>query len=142
MTLRFVVDTDVVSESAKPRPNPDVIRFLTAEARMALCAISVFELASGVESAPAGARRVFLEAWLARILGSSIEILPFDRDTALSAARLAQSASRRGKGIDDHDLFIAAAASVRGLAVATHNVSHFRGLGLSIFDPFTGSWSI
>lgn len=142
MTMRFVVDTDVMSEATKPKPNADVIRFLTAEARIALSAITVFELATGVDSAPVGKKRAFFESWLARILGSSIVVLPFDRETALLASRLGAEAARRGRGIDDHDLFIAASASVKGLSIATHNVAHFRGLGLSVFDPFTGSWSI
>lgn len=40
------------------------------------------------------------------------------------------------------DLFIAACATARGLSVATHDVAHFSGLGISVFDPFTGSWSL
>jgi len=37
---------------------------------------------------------------------------------------------------------IDASASVHQLAVSTRNVAHFRGLGISVFDPFTGSWSL
>lgn len=142
MTLRFVVDTDVMSEATKPKPNADVIRFLTAESRIALSAISVFEMADGVHSSPPGKKRAFLESWLARVLGSEIVVLPFDRETALLASKMGAEAARRGRGVDDHDLFIAASASVKGLAVATHNVAHFSGLGISVFDPFTGSWSL
>lgn len=142
MTVRFVVDTDVMSEATKPKPNAEVIRFLTAEARIALSAISVFEMTDGVYASPPGKKRVFLESWLARVLGSEIVVLPFDRETALLASMMGAEAARRGRGMSDHDRFIAASASAKGLAIATRNVAHFSGLGISIFDPFTGSWSL
>lgn len=142
MTLRFLVDTDVISETARSSPNEAVVGWLAAEDTIALAAITVYELARGVETAPAGKRRRFLEEWLGRVLASSIAIVPFDRETALAAARLGTAFQRRGRTIDTHDLFIAASASVRGLAVATRNVPHFRGLGLSVFDPFTKTYAI
>lgn len=142
MTARFLVDTDVISETARSAPNEAVLGWLTTEDTIALAAITVYELARGVETAPAGKKRRFLEEWLGRLLASSIEMVPFDRETALAAARLGTAASRRGRTIDAHDLFIAASASVRGVSVATRNVSHFRGLGLAVYDPFTNTYAI
>jgi predicted nucleic acid-binding protein len=142
VTQPFVVDTDVISETARSSPNDAVVRWLASQSTVALAAVTVYELARGVQLAPAGKRKRFLEEWLGRLLSSPIDVLAFDRETALAAARMGTSAGRRGRTIDAHDLFIAASASVRGLGVATRNVAHFRGLGLAVFDPFTGTYAV
>lgn len=142
MSLKFVVDTDVISETARPRPDPAVTRWLEAEGRWAISSITVFELSRGIQLLAAARRRAHMDEWLARLLERSAEVLDFDRAAALEAARLSVRAQRSGKGLQTSDLLIAACATARGLSVATHNVAHFSGLGISVFDPFTGSWSI
>jgi len=142
MSLKFVVDTDVISETARSRPDPSVTRWLEAEGRWALTSITVFELSRGIQQMTAPRKRAHLEEWFAHLLARSDDILGLDREAALEAAHLAVRARRAGKGVAQGDLFIAACASSRGLSVATHNVAHFSGLGISIFDPFTGSWSL
>lgn len=132
----FIVDTDVISETARPDPAPRVIAWLATEIEFALSAVTAYELARGIEALAAGRRRRFLEAWLGRLLDGSIEIVGFERDAALVAARLERDARRRGVPIDTRDLFILASARARGLAVATRNLAHFRGHGVPIYDPF------
>jgi predicted nucleic acid-binding protein len=133
---RFVVDTDVLSETARPRPDPRVMAWLAGQGAIAISSVTVYELARGVERLPAGRRRRFLEAWLGRLLDVSFEVVPFDQEAALAAAHLERDASHRGKSIDTRDLFILAAARTRRLALATRNLAHFRGCGVSIYDPF------
>jgi predicted nucleic acid-binding protein len=53
----FVIDTDVVSETAKPRPDPSVMAWLGELAVISLCSIEVDELARGV-----GRQRIEAEA--------------------------------------------------------------------------------
>jgi toxin FitB len=64
--VNFLLDTNVVSEWAKPRPNPDVVRWLADvdEDRVFLSVVTLAELRYGVEKLPAGARRTRLDAWL------------------------------------------------------------------------------
>ncbi len=138
---RYIVDTDVISETARPRPDAAVIRWLAREESIALASITVYELARGVEAKPAGKRKEFLAAWLARVLGSGVSVIAFGRDAALQAAQIERDARRRGRSIAAHDLFILASARTSNLAVATRNVSHFRGHGVTIFDPFTDSYA-
>lgn len=133
---RFVVDTDVLSETARPRPDPRVIEWFTAQGSIAIAAVSVYELARGIERLPAGRRRRFLEAWLGRLLDGSFEIVAFDQEAALAAAHLERDARQRGKAIETRDLFILAAAKARRLGLATRKTQHFRGHGVGIYDPF------
>lgn len=134
---RFVIDTDVLSETARPSPDARVMAWLASQGAVALSAVTVYEVARGVERLPAGKKRRFLEAWLARLLDGTFEVVPFDQDAAHAAAHLERDARARGKAIDTRDLFILATAKARRLALATHNVADFRGLGVSIYDPFT-----
>jgi predicted nucleic acid-binding protein len=68
MSARWVVDTDVISELAKPSPTPRVIGWLEREGEIALASVTVFELAQGIERKPAGRKRAFLEGWFSALL--------------------------------------------------------------------------
>ena len=138
---RYVVETDVISETARSRPDAAVMRWLAREESIALAATTVYELARGVEAKPASRKKEFLGAWLARALASGLHVIAFDRDAALVAAQVEREARRRGRSIAAHDLFILASARTSGLAVATRNVAHFRGHGVTIFDAFTDTYA-
>jgi hypothetical protein len=74
--------------------------------------------------------------WFAELLGSDCDIIPFDREAALSCAALEAEARHAHRTIETRDLLLLAIAKSRRLGVATRNVSHFRGLGVPIYDPF------
>jgi predicted nucleic acid-binding protein len=133
-----VVDTDVISETTKPAPHPAAVAWLAEQPAVLLSAITVYELARGIERVHSGKKRRFLDAWFVELLDASIEVLTFDREAAVVAARLEADAHRRGRSIDARDLFILASAKARGAPIATRNVAHFRGHGVEVYDPFTG----
>lgn len=133
---RYVVDTDVLSETVRPRPAARVIDWFAEQRTIAVSSVSIYELARGIERLAAGRRRRLLDAWLGRLLDGTFPIIPFDQDAALAAAALEHDARQRGRAIDTRDLFILASARARRLAVATHNLDHFRGHGVSVYDPF------
>ena len=135
----YVVDTDVVSETTKPAPNASMVGWLAARSRILLSAITVYELARGIERVHLGRKRRFLEAWFDELLQGPVEVLPFTSEAAFAAARLEADLRRSGRSIDTRDLFILASAKAQGAALATRNVAHFRGLGVEVYDPFTGN---
>jgi predicted nucleic acid-binding protein len=135
----FLLDTNVVSETAKPSPDARVLHWLSQLSSFLLPAISVYELASGIHKLPAGKKRAFLESWFAELLASDCDVLGLDREAALSCALLEADARRRGRAIELRDLLILATAKSQGLAVATRNVDHFRGFGVPLYDPFSDS---
>jgi predicted nucleic acid-binding protein len=136
----WVIDTDVVSESAKPRPDPAVMAWFAELTVLSMSSVTVYELARGVGRLARGRRRQFLEAWLAALLEGA-DILPFAREEALMGARIETEARRQGRSIDGHDLFILATARAGGRIVVTRNFQHFVDFGVAVYNPFTGERS-
>jgi len=134
---RFLLDANVISETTKPKPEPNVIRWIAQLSPITLPAVGVYEIASGIQRLPASKKRDFLEDWFAELLASNCDVLPFDRDAALTCAALETAARYLRRTIELRDLLILAIAKSRDLGVATRNVSHFRGLGVPVHDPFS-----
>lgn len=132
----YLLDTNVISETARPQPDAGVLRWLNQLSILRLPAVGIYELASGIQRLPAGKKREFLEAWLAELLASDCDVLPFDRTAALTCAALESEARRRGRPIELRHLLILAIAKSQDLGVATGNIDHFRGFGVPIYDPF------
>lgn len=135
----YLVDTNVISETARPRPDESVVRWLSEQVEIALSAVTLYELAAGIQRLQRGRKRNYLESWLARLVDQTTEVLPFDADAALVAARFEAEGRRIGRAVETRDLFILATAHVRGLKIATRNLAHFRGFGIVIYDPFSDS---
>jgi len=135
--MRYLLDTNVISEVVRPQPDGNVIRWLGQLPFMILPAIGVYEISSGIQRLPAGKKREFLEDWLAEILASDCDVLPFNLDAALSCAALEAEARRLGRTIELRDLLILATARSQDIGVATRNISHFRGFGIPVYDPFS-----
>ena len=135
MTTDHLLDTNIVSETAKAQPDAKVLGWLETQSPLVLSSLSVYELARGVERTT-GRKRLFLEGWLASLLGSNARILPFDETAARLAATIEQDARRRGHPIPERDLFILATARACGLRLATRNLQDFRGHGVALYNPF------
>jgi toxin FitB len=136
----WVIDTDVVSETAKPRPDSRVLSWIAELTVISLSSITVYELARGIARLARGRRRQFLDAWLLGLLEEA-DILAFAREEALVAARIETEARRQGRSVDAHDLFILSTARARARTVATRNFEHFVDLGVAVYNPFTGETS-
>lgn len=136
MTGGYLSDTNVVSETARPRPSPGVLEWIARQEPIRVAAVSLYELSRGVLHAPAGRRRRFLEEWLSALLAGNALVIAFDEPAALAAASIEREARRRGRPVGDRDVFILATAKSQGLGVATRNLADFRGHGVPLYDPF------
>ncbi len=135
--IGYLLDTNVISETTRPKADESVIRWLARLPVLLLPSVGVYELASGIWKLPAGKKRAYLENWLSELLAANCQVLPFDRDAALSCAQLESENRRRGRAIEQRDLYIVATAKAQDLGVATRNVTHFRGFGVPVYDPFS-----
>lgn len=133
---RYLLDTNVISETARQRPDPQVIEWIRRLPSLLLPSIAVYELATGIQRAPAGRRRRFLEEWFADLLGSECDVLALDRSAALASADIEVEARRQRRVVEHRDLLILGTAKARSLGIATRNVAHLRGLSVPIYDPF------
>ena len=134
--MSTLVDTNVLSETIRPRPNAGVLRWLAVHPTFALSAITLEELAFGIERLK-GKRRVQLYDWFDGLLGKpSPTIVPVDGDVALAAGRLRARREHKGRPVAQADMLIAASALVRGLTLVTRNTADFEGCGVALVNPF------
>lgn len=138
----ILLDTNVVSELARLKPNPAVLAWADAipVARLCTTAVTEAEMRFGIELLPLGRRRQRLERALDAVFRDVIagRVLPFDRAAALIFGRLAAQRRRIGRGVDIPDVQIAAIAVARGVeAIVTRNHRDFEGCGISLVDPWT-----
>ncbi len=137
--MTWLCDTDVISETGRDVPDPSVLRFVASLDRLRASAVTYFEIASGIARLREGRRRRFLTAWLAALDAGVLDVVALDRAVARVASELDAAARSTGRPIELRDLLILATARTHGLGVATRNVAHFRGRGVRIHDPFTGT---
>jgi predicted nucleic acid-binding protein len=140
--LNYLLDTNVVSEWIKPRPDPGVIKWLAEadEDRVFLSVITLAEVRYGIERMAMGAERNRLGVWLRDELTGRFEgrILPVDPAVAEAWGQLIAHAQTIGRTVGIMDGFVSAIAALHQMTVVTRNVTHFRDLGHPIFNPWTG----
>lgn len=132
MSFRYLLDTNVLSEPAKPAPNLGVVRQIERHrTEIATAAPAWHELLYGCFRLPASSRRDKLEEYLLEVLAPSLPILPYDDRAAERHAAERARLSLLGKTPPFTDGQIAAIAYVHDLILVTRNVSdyeHFEGL--------------
>jgi toxin FitB len=136
----IILDTNVVSEPLKPKPDDGVMRWLAAQApeTLYLSAITTAELYAGVEKMPKGRKQDALRSALNEKVLPLFEhrILSFDHRAAHPFAQVITSANAAGNDIAFPDAAIAAIAVAHGFGLATRNVRDFRGIDLLMINPW------
>jgi tRNA(fMet)-specific endonuclease VapC len=136
VTIRFLLDTNVLSEPTRPLPDQRVVtRLLEHDGELATAAPAWHELLFGMERLPRSLKRRTLEDYLLRSIRDAIPILPYDQAAAEWHASQRARLAARGRIIPHLDGQIAAVAATRGLLLVTSNRSDFEPFeGLAIED--------
>jgi hypothetical protein len=137
--LSFLLDTNVVSEPTRPRPELRVLRWLAQRRpdEVFVSAATVAEVRYGIEAIQDGARKRALERWYAETFeGRPERVIPVTLDVADAWGRVRRRAEMAKRTMSVVDTIIAATAEVRGLVVATRNVRDFEVWGGPVFDPW------
>ena len=137
----FVLDTNVISESFRPHPDPRVAAWMDAAipADMFVSAPSKAELLVGLAYMPGGRRKAefgsvigaFFSRWL------KTPVLPFGTLEAEAYAKIVADRRRVGRPVAEFDAQIAAIAKTRGFAVVTRNARDFEHCGIQVIDPWS-----
>lgn len=136
----YLLDTDVVSEPKRARPDPGVMAWLDAQLStdLHLSVVNVGELRRGVLRLTPGPRRDELDGWLSQLVTRfSDRILPVDLDVMDRWAALAEAQRAAGRSTGMTDELIAATAEAHGLTIVTRNLKHFEHLGRPVFSPWS-----
>lgn len=134
----YLVDTNVISELPKPRPDASVIAWLGKLDSLVISAITVEELAFGVErSRPDQVAK--LRPWFDHLMAIPPTIVPVDEPIARTAGLLRAKQEKAGKNAAQADMLIAATALVTARTLVTRNVRHFLGLGVALLNPFSSA---
>lgn len=138
--MRYLLDTNVVSEWTRPRPNPGVIEWLSQvdEDQVFLSVVTFAELRHGIERLPLGRRRRQLDEWLRGELALRFEgrIILIDGAIADEWGRLVARQEARGRPIAAMDGLIAATTQVHALTLVTRNATDFQVMVKSVLNPW------
>jgi toxin FitB len=136
--IRYLLDTNIISEIHKPKPHGAVIAWFAGlrDEQICLSAVTLGELQEGIERTRRqdSAKARALEAWVDELEKSS-NVLPM-------GGRSFREMAPMMVGKQDHlfyDVMIAATARLYGLTVVTRNEKDFRHLGVEILNPFKAS---
>lgn len=139
--MKFLLDTNVVSEWVKPRPDPGVVTWLAEadEDRLHVSVMTLAELRHGIERLPDSARRQRLNEWLSNDMPSRFEgrIVSINDKVADAWGRIMAQRETIGAPMGVADAFIAATAAAYGFALVTRNVSDFKPSLPSIVCPWS-----
>jgi hypothetical protein len=134
---RVLLDTNVLSELVRPRPDGRVEAFVKAQTDPIISVLTIHEIAYGAERAPHPARRAKLIAWVAAIQSRFVgRVITIDAAIAEQAGRLRAAAEAQGTVADPIDSLIAACALSQGADIATRNVRDFAAFGIGVVDPW------
>ena len=136
----IILNTNVVSETMKPKPDSKVMKWLDDQAAetLYLTSVTLAELLFGVAALPDGKRKKRLAASVDGLIGLYAErVLSFDMNAARHYAALALTARRKGRGFPTPDGYIAAIASAHGYLVASRDGTAFEAAGIKALNPFS-----
>ena len=138
--MAFLLDTNIVSETIKPRPEPRVVDWLETQvsAELFLAAQTIGELVRGARKVKEDTRRERFERWIEQDLAQQFEgrVLPFDGPTAALWGRLMGDGDRAGRTPVAADAQIAAVAIHHQLTLITRNVKDFEHFDLKLLNPW------
>ena len=135
----FLLDTNIVWELMKPKPEPKVAKGIdtTDEALLFLSVLTIGEIRKGIATHPEARRRAKLEAWMVSDLQTRFagRILLIDASIAERWGRLAAQGELAGRPLAVIDGLIAATAQHHNLTFVTRNTADLGGSGVSLFNP-------
>ena len=139
----WLLDTNILSELRKPRPDAKVKTFIERQPGELLFVseITFGEIRYGIEQLTASHRRTDLHSWLDRILRPlfSGRVLPITEEVFVRWKTMVVDGRRRGHTFGQPDLFIAAIAAVENLVVVSRDTADFVAAEVPVFDPWDSS---
>jgi toxin FitB len=136
----IILDTNVLSEVFRPKPDDRVTHWMRAQPAITLFTTSICEaeIFYGIAVLPASKRRTSLQAMAHGLFGEDLagRVLPFDGAAARAFAEIAAARRQTGRPIGEFDAQIAAIGRAHGATLATRNLNDFGDCGIEVFSPW------
>lgn len=136
----WLLDTNVVSELRRPRPEPRVVEFVGGQKLEALylSVVTLAELRFGIELLQDAVRRSELNDWLEHRVRPMFEdrVLPLNEDVMLKWRLLVEDGRKTGHTYSQPDLMIAATALHYGLTIVSRDTSDHEKTGVPVLNPW------
>ncbi|MBI4558191.1 MAG: type II toxin-antitoxin system VapC family toxin [Candidatus Hydrogenedentes bacterium] len=138
--MNYLLDTCVVSELTKPRPNSKVLAWLKDrdEVTMFLSVLTLGEIQKGISTLGEVRRKGAVQHWLDVELPKQFaeRILPISEEIALAWGRIQGETERRGYPVPTIDGLLGATAVTHNLTVVTRDVEGIQRTGARIANPW------
>jgi predicted nucleic acid-binding protein len=135
----IILDTNVLSELMRSRPEECVIRWLTRQTATDLyvTTITCAEILFGIDVLPNGKRKSDLQTQAEAMFSEDFagQVLNFDLAAASAFAAISVKRQPSGRALSAVDAMIAAIATIHGAAIATRD-SDFLDRGIPIITPW------
>jgi predicted nucleic acid-binding protein len=138
----IVLDTNVLSELMRPKPEPAVLAWLSWQisADLRTTAVTAAEIRYGIARLPDGNRKHDLARAADELFAAfPDQILPFDDAAAAAYAAIVTRRDRAGTPVDGFDGQIAAICAVHRATLATRNTKDFDLTGVPTTNPWTAT---
>ncbi|HUW65612.1 MAG TPA: type II toxin-antitoxin system VapC family toxin [Spirochaetia bacterium] len=138
--MRYLLDTNVVSELIKKEPNLRVVRWIEEceESALFLSVVTFGELQKGIKKLDDENRAERLQKWVNQDLAKRFEgrILPIDLDVAFAWGRIQGVSEKCGLKLPVLDSLIAAIAIANNMIIVTRNVHDMERCQASVLNPW------
>ena len=138
--MNFLLDTCVISELTRRKPDRRVVQWIRSEpeSRLHLSVLTIGELRKGIERLPDSRKRNRIEAWLNNELRNrfSGRILPVGDEVAERWGLESAKAEESGAPLAVFDGLLAATALVHGMTVVTRNIDDMQQTGARLVNPW------
>jgi toxin FitB len=136
----WLLDTNILSELRRPRPEPKVVRFVSGQSLdlLYVSAVTFAEIRFGIELVSDAGRRVELDEWLEHKLRPMFEgrVLEVDEDVLLKWRLLVEAGRKSGHTFSQPDLFIAATALHYGLTIVSRDTRDYEMATVPVMNPW------
>ena len=136
----WLLDTNVLSELRRPRPEPKVVAFVAEQPldSLFISSVTLAEIRFGIELVTEAGRRAELSNWLTHRVRPMFEqrVLPITEDIMFKWRLLVEDGRKSGHTFSQPDLIIAATALEHGLSVVSRDTTDYERARVPVLDPW------
>ncbi|HEY3909938.1 MAG TPA: type II toxin-antitoxin system VapC family toxin [Stellaceae bacterium] len=141
----WLLDTNVLSELRRPKPNPNVVGFIASKPLdlLFVSIVTFAEIRFGIERVADAIHRAELSDWLTHKLRPMFDerALPVSEDVMFKWRLLVEDGRKSGHTYSQPDLIIAATALHHGLTVVSRDTSDFEKARVPVLNPWRDGYA-